>query len=134
MNSMTRENGVFRGIGWLVGSAIVLLFTSAGLTLLGNRALGHTDVSTVLLLFHFAAWSYVVGVLGLVFPSVSWLLLGMTRRAVRRTPAEWSDRRPEHSELDAHQFLEHGVAKGIANRSARAGREEKEATSLTRVA
>src|SRR5262245_59639471 len=134
MNSMTPGNEVFRGIRWLVGSAIVLLFISAGLTLLANQALGHADVSTVLLLFHFAAWSYVVGILGLVFPAVSWLLLGMTRRAMRRTPAEWSYRRPEHSEVDAHQFLEHGVAKGIANRSTRAECEEKETNSLIRVA
>lgn len=133
MNGTTRRKGMFRGM-WLLGSAIGLLFISAGLTLLGRRAIGHTSVANVLLLFYFASWSYVVGLLGLVLPPVWWLFFGMTHHAMRPIPAERSSRRPEYSELEDHQFLEHGVAKGIANRSARAGGEEKEINSLTRVA
>jgi hypothetical protein len=134
MNGMTRGKGVFRGMGWLLGSAIVLLFLSAGLTLWGKRAMGHTSMANVLLLFYFASWSYVVGLLGLVLPPVWWLLFGMTRHAMRRTPAEGDHRRLEELELYAHQFIERSVPRDVPSRSPSSGREEKETNSLTRVA
>ncbi len=139
MNSKTHGNAVFQGIGWVVGSASLLLLISAGLELFVQQTLGHNSVATVILALYLAFWSYVLGLGVLLILSVRWLVewrrVRMKPVAMSRyAPAEPRSRHLEKTELEAHQYLEHGVATGVPIRSTRAGDNENETNSLTRVA
>src|SRR6266850_1466180 len=134
MNSKTQGNAVYQGIGWVVGIASLLLLISAGLELFVQQTLGHSSVGTVILALFLAFWSYVLGLGLLLFLSVRWLVRAARAAVSRYAPAEPRSRRLEKPELEAHQYLEHGVATSVPIRSTRAGDNENETNSLTRVA
>ena len=115
MNSKTRGNSVFQGMGWVVGSVSLLLLISAGLELFVQQTLGHNSVATIILALFLAFWSYVLGLVGLLFLSVRWLVswrrLWVKPAAMSRySPAESRSRRLEKLELRDHQFIEKGMA------------------------
>jgi len=139
MNSKTRENGEFQRTGWVVVGASLVLLISAGLELFVQQTLGHSSVATVLLALYLAFWSYVLGLGVLLILSVRWLVewrrVRMKPVAMSRyAPAEPRSRHLEKTELEAHQYIEHGVVTGVPIRSTRAGDNENETNSLTRVA
>jgi len=139
MTSKTRENGVFQGMGWVVGSVSLLLLISAGgLELFAQQTLGQASVATILLTLFLAFWSYVLGLVGLLFLSVrllvSWRRVRVKRAAMSRySPAKPMSRRLEKAELEV-QFLEHGVAPVVPSRSSGEIDDRNKATSPSRVA
>ena len=123
MNSTTPGNRVLQGIGWVVGSvSLVLLVSAEALTLFTRQALGQVSVATILLALYLASRSYVLGLVGLLFLSVRWLVswrrLWVKPAAMSRySPAESRSRRLEKLELRDHQFIEKGMAPVVPSRS-----------------
>ncbi len=74
MNSKTRGDDVFQGMGWVAGSTSALLFISDGLALLAQQAHEQVSVTILLLALYLAPWLYVLGLVGLLFLSVWWLV------------------------------------------------------------
>ena len=139
MTSKTRENHLFKGMGWVVGSAVALLLISAGLTFFAGQALGQASVATILLALYLASLSYVLGLVGLVLVSVWWLVrwlhVRVTRAAMSRySPAERMSRHLENPELESPQFLQQGVAPVVPSRSSGESDDRNQANSRTRVA
>jgi len=140
MNSKTRGNSVFQGMGWVVGSvSLVLLVSAVGLALFARQALGQVSVATIILPLYLASWSYVLGLVGLLFLSVRWLVswrrLWVKPAAMSRySPAESRSRRLEKLELRDHQFIEKGIAPVVPSRSSRESDDRNKATSPSRVA
>ena len=140
MNSMTRENGVFQGMGWVVGSvSLLLLIGAGGLELFAQQTLGQVSVATLLLTLFLAFWSYVRGLVGLLFLSVQWLVswrrVRVKRAAMSRySPAEPRSRRLEQPELENPQSLQQGMAPVVPTRSSTASDNRIKATSPSRVA
>jgi len=140
MTSKTRENGVFKGMGWVVGSVSLLLLISAGgLELFARQAYEQVSVATLLLALFLAFWSYVLGILGLLFLSVrrliSWRRVRVTRGAMNRyAPAELRSRYLEKPEPEGPQFLQQGMAPAVPSRSSRENDDRSKVASPTRVA
>lgn len=138
MSDKTRENGGFQRMGWVVGSVSLLLLISAGgLELFAQQTLGQASVATLLLALFLAFWSYVLGIAGLLFLSVWWLVgwLRVKPAAMNRyAPAELRSRRLEEPEPANPQFLQQGVAPVEHNRSSRESDDRNKATSPSRVA
>ena len=140
MNSKTRGNSVFQGMGWVVGSvSLVLLVSAVGLALFARQALGQVSVATIILPLYLASWSYVLGLVGLLFLSVRWLVswrrLWVKPAAMSRySPAESRSRRLEKLELRDHQYIEKGIAPVVPSRSSRESDDRNKATSPSRVA
>ena len=140
MNSKTRGNSVFQGMGWIVGSvSLVLLVSAVGPALFARQALGQVSVATIILALYLASWSYVLGLVGLLFLSVRWLVswrrLWMKPAAMSRySPAESRSRRLEKLELRDHQFIEKGMAPVVPSRSSRENDDRNKATSPSKVA
>ncbi len=140
MNSKTRENGVFQRMGRVVGSVSLLLLISAGgLELFAQQTLGQVSVATILLTLFLAFWSYVLGLVGLLFLSVRWLVswrrvqvkrAGMSRYSL----AEPRSRRLEQPELESPQFLQQSMARVVPTRSSTESDDRNKATSPSRVA
>ena len=110
MNGKTRENGVFQGMGWMIGSVSLLFLISAGLELFVRQTFRQASVATILLALSLARWSYVLGSGGLIFLTMCWLLKWRSlriQRAVMRAhpPAEPSRRPVENPVLADAQFL-----------------------------
>ena len=110
MNRKTRENGVFQGMGWMIGSVSLLFFISAGLELFVRQTFRQASVATILLALSLARWSYVLGSGGLIFLTVWWLLkwrsVQIQRAVMREHPAAEPSRRPvENPVLAAPRFL-----------------------------
>ena len=110
MNRKTRENAVFQGMGWMIGSVSLLFLISAGLELFVRQTFRQASVATILLALSLARWSYVLGSGGLIFLTVWWLLKWRSvriQRAVMREhpPAEPSRRPVEIPVLEDPQFL-----------------------------
>ena len=78
-------------MGWMIGSAMVLLAIAAGLGLLARYATSQMSLATVLLTLYAASWSTLLGVMSLALFSV-WWFLGWRRtehiRAIMRRNAE----------------------------------------------
>ncbi len=140
MNSKTRENGVFQRMGRVVGSVSLLLLISAGgLELFAQQTLGQVSVATILLTLFLAFWSYVLGLVGLLFLSVQWLVswrrVRVKRAAMSRySPAEPRSRRLEQPELENPQSLQQGMAPAVPTRSSTESDNRIKATSPSRVA
>jgi len=140
MNSKTRGNSVFQGMGWIVGSvSLVLLVSAVGPALFARQALGQVSVATIILALYLASWSYVLGLVGLLFLSVRWLVswrrLWVKPAAMSRySPAESRSRRLEKLELRDHQFIEKGMAPVVPSRSSRENDDRNKATSPSKVA
>ena len=140
MTGKTRGNGEFQRMGWVVGSVSLLLLISAGgLELFAQQTLGQTSVATILLTLFLAFWSYVLGLVGLLFLSVRWLVSwrrGQVRRAGmnRYSPAEPMSRRLEQPELENPQSLQQGMAPAVPTRSSTESDNRIKATSPSRVA
>jgi len=140
MTSKTQWNGGFKRMGRAVGSVSLLLLISAGgLELFAQHALGQASVATLLLTLFLAFWSYVLGIVGLLFLSV-WWLMGWLRVQVqpaamnRYAPAELRSRRLEEPEPANPQFLQQVVAPAVPSRSSRENDDRTKATSPSRVA
>ena len=139
MNSKTRENGEFQRTGWIIGSASLLLLISAGLELFVQQTLGHNSVATILLALYLATWSYLLGLVGLLFLSVRRLLRWRSVRIQRAvmsqySPAEPTSRYLEQPELRDPQYFQQGVAPVVPSRSSRESDDRNKATSPSRVA
>jgi len=140
MNSKTRGNSVFQGMGWIVGSvSLVLLVSAVGPALFARQALGQVSVATIILALYLASWSYVLGLVGLLFLSVRWLVswrrLWVKPAAMSRySPAESRSRRLEKLEIRDHQFIEKGMAPVVPSRSSRENDDRNKATSPSKVA
>lgn len=143
MYSKTRENSVFQGMRWGSGSVIVLLIISAGLEFFAQQVHGHeaseASVATLLLALYLASWLYILGLVGLVFLSV-WWLVGWLRMLVaraamsRHSPAEPGRRHLNKPELQGSLSFQQGVAPVVPSRSPKESVDENEPNSLTRVA
>ena len=139
MNSKTRENGEFKGMGWVVGSASLLLLLSAGLELFVQQTLEHNSVATVLLALYLALWSYVLG-LGVLLLLAMWCLVEWRRMRVKRaamnsdSSAGPRSRHFEQPELGDPQYLQQGVAPVVPSRSSRESEDRNKATSPSKVA
>lgn len=110
MNRKTRENGVFQGMGWMIGSVSMLFLISAGLELFVRQTFRQASVATILLALSLARWSYVLGSGGLIFLTVLWLVkwrsLRIQRGVMREYPPTEPSRRPvENPVLADPQFL-----------------------------
>lgn len=70
--------------------AVLLLLSAAGLTLLAQHAREQTNVAVMLLTLHLAAWSYVLGMAGLILVPVlefiDWLRLPVKPGSISRYP------------------------------------------------
>jgi hypothetical protein len=143
MKHKTWANRVLQTRGWIIGSAAVLLLLSAGgLTLLAQHAREQSDVVTVLLALHLAAWSYVLGIVGLVLLPVL-ELIGWLRMPVKPesksqySPVEPGRRDLANPEREGPQFLQQGVASVasvVPSRLSRQSHDRNKATSSTKVA
>jgi len=140
---MTRKapgNVGFQRSRWVVGSiSLLLLISAVALTLFTQHALGQASAATILLALYLAAWSYVLGLLGLVLLSVWWLVgwrrMGVTRAAMSRySPAEPRSRRLDKPQLEDPQFPHQGVAPVVPSRSSSDREDRNKATSPSRVA
>jgi hypothetical protein len=139
MNSKTRGDDVIQGMGWVAGSASALLLISDGLALLAQQAHEQVSVTILLLALYLAPWLYVLGLVGLLFFSV-WWLVGWLRVLVKQaavnrySSAEPRSRHLESLELEGPQFLQQGVTPVVPSGSSRDSDDRNKATSLTRVA
>lgn len=143
MNRKTRGNGVFQGIGWVVGSVSLLLIISDGLALAARQALrqevSEAGVAALLLALYLASWLYVLGIVGLVLLSVWWLVgwrrVRVTGAAVSRySLAELRRAHLEKPELEGPLSFGQGVAPVVPSRSPHKSVDENEPNSLTKVA
>jgi hypothetical protein len=110
MNRKTRENGVFQGMGWMIGKVSLLFLISVGLELFVRQTFRQASIATILLALSLARWSYVLGSGGLIFLTVWWLLKWRSLRIQRTVmneypPAEPSRRSVEIPVLADPQFL-----------------------------
>jgi len=140
MNSKTQGNAVFQGIGWVVGSASLLLLISAGLELFVQQTLGHNSVAIVILALLLALWSYVLG-LGILLVLAVWCLVAWRRVWVKRaamssdSSAGPRSRHLEQPELRDPQYIQQGVAPVVPSRSSRESDDTRnETNNRTRVA
>lgn len=140
MTSKAPGNGVFQGMGWVVGSVSLLLLISAvGLALFAQQVLGQASVATILLALYLASLLYVVGLVGLVLLTVWWLVGWLRVRGKRAAmsgyaSAEPRSRRLEKPEPEDLQFLQQGVAPVVPGRSSRESDDRNKAASPSRVA
>jgi hypothetical protein len=124
---------------WIVvGSASLLLLTSAGLELFVRLTLEYSSAATVILALFLAFWSYVLGLGVLLVLSVWWLVrlrrAQVTQSAMSRyAPAEPRSRRLEKPALRDPQ-CQQGMAPTVPTRSS-GERDDGNATNgLSRVA
>ena len=111
MNRKTRGNGVFQGMGWMIGSVSMLFLISVGLELFVRQAFRQASIATILLALSLASWSYVLGLIGLIFLTVwrllKWRSLRIERAVMRKHPPAEPSRRPvENPVLADPQFFE----------------------------
>ena len=137
MTSKTRATSAFQRAGWVV--VWLLIVISIGLPLFARQALGQVSVATIILALSLATWSYLLGLVGLLFLSVRWLVswrcLWVKPAAMSRySPAESRSRRLEKLELRDHQFIEKGMAPVVPSRSSRDNDDRNKATSPSKVA
>jgi hypothetical protein len=125
MNSNTARNGKFHGMGWVGGSAVLLLLIGTGLALFVQQTLGHVSLATTLLALYLSSWAYVLGLLGLLFLSVRWLVSWQRVRVTRAAMSQYAL---------APQFLPQGAAPVVASRSSLASGDGDDPISLNRVA
>ena len=139
MSRTIRENEVSHGMEWVLGSAGTLLVVSAGLELVVRLTFEHFSLTTVLLALSLAAWSFVLGMSGLVLISVWWLVGWMRERGnqgplSRDASAESRSYRFEKPELEGHQMLQHDPAPRVPSRSPSESSARDETPSSRRVA
>lgn len=108
---------------WVLGSAGIFFVSSAGLRLFAQHATGRSGMGTVLLALYLAFWSYVLGIVCLVYLSVRWvqwwLRMRETRAAMSGSSAvEVMSRSLERPDLEA-QCVEESVASGASIQSTR---------------
>jgi hypothetical protein len=126
MNSHTGRNGEFQGMGWVGDSAVLLLLIGTGLVVFVQQTLEHVSLATTLLALYLSSWAYVLGLLGLLFLSVRWLVSWQRVRATRAAMSRYSP---------APQFpLQQGVAPVVPNRTSVEGDERNSTTMPSRVA
>lgn len=116
---------MFQGMGWVVGSASLLLLISAGLHLFVQQTLWHRSVATVLLALALAFWAFVLG-LGIILFRAVWGLVAWRRR--------WVKRAAMNRYSSAPQVLEHGVTPIVPSRSSTSSVDRTNVPSSTRVA
>jgi hypothetical protein len=131
MNSKSRGDDVFQGMGWVAGSTSALLLISDGLALLAQQAHDQVSVTILLLALYLAPWLYVLGLVGLLFLSV-WWLVGWLRVLVkpgavsRYSSAEPRSPHLERPEREGLQFLQQGVTPVVPSRSSMDSDDRKE--------
>jgi len=132
MTSKTRATSTFQRAAWVVVSLLLLI--SAGLPLFARQALGQVSVATILLALYLATWSYLLGLVGLLFLSVRCLVNWRRVRLTRTTMSPRSEGL-EEPEPEGSQFLEHdGVSPIVPSRLSRHSNDLNKGTSSTRVA
>jgi hypothetical protein len=102
---------------WMIGSVSVLFLIGVGLELFVWQAFRQVSFATILLALSLASWSYVLGLGGLIFFSVWWLMKlwrVVTKRAAlsRYSLVGSSSRHLEKAELQDSQYPQQGVASG----------------------
>jgi hypothetical protein len=107
---------------WVIavgGVAGVLLSINAGLQLFVLQAHGRVSIATILLVLYLAAWSYVLGLVGLVLLSAWWISGRLRRKASRAAIGDASieprNRRLETRRQEGRQVFEDDVAAVIPN-------------------
>ena len=133
MTSKTRATSTFQRAAWVVVSLLLLI--SAGLPLFfARQALGQVSVAIILLALYLATWSYLLGLVGLLFLSVRCLVNWRRVRLTRTTMSPRSEGL-EEPEPEGPQFLEHdGVSPIVPSRLSRHSNDLNKGTSSTRVA
>ena len=132
MTSKTRATSTFQRAGWVVVSLLLLI--SAGLPLFAWQALGQVSVATILLALYLATWSYVLGLVGLLFLSVRFLVNWRRVRLTRTTMSPQSEGH-EEPEPEGSQFLgRDDVSPIVPSRWSRHSNHLNKGTSSTRVA
>ena len=131
MTSKTRATSAFQRAGWVVVSLLLLI--SAGLPLFARQALGQVSVATILLALYLARWSYVLGLVGLLFLSVRCLLRWRSVRIQRAVMSQYSPAEPrsrylEKLELRDHQCIGKDIAPVVPSRSSRESDDRNKAT------
>jgi hypothetical protein len=139
MNRKAQENVVFRGMGWMIGTVSILFLMSAGLELFVRQAFRQADITTVLLALALAAWSSVLGIVGLVLLSFWWVVRQVREPINKATlnryaPVEPRSHRLEKPELADSQFRQPDPARSIPKRSLSETTARDEAPSSTRAA
>jgi hypothetical protein len=139
MNIPTKDDGEIRGIGWLAGSTGTLLLISIGLELLAHQVFGKTDVATLLWALYLAFWSCVLGIVGFLILSISWLMDWWCVRTNRVAMSRNSTTEPRQQDLEkpmleAPQFLQPGMASLAPSPPSRESDEKDTPKSFTRVA
>ena len=100
MNRKTRENVVFRGMGWMIGSVSILFLMSVGLELFVRQAFRQADFATILLALTLASWSFVLGLVGLIFLTVWWLSSWRSARIKQAVVSQDSPAEPSRQPFD----------------------------------
>jgi len=132
MTSKTRATSTFQRAAWVVVSLLLLI--SAGLPLFARQALGQVSVATILLALYLATWSYLLGLVGLLFLSVRCLVNWRRVRLTRTTMSPRSEGL-EEPEPEGSQFLEHDdMSPIVPSRLSRHSDDRNKVTSSTRVA
>jgi hypothetical protein len=139
MNRKTPENRVFQGMGWMIGTVSTLFLISAGLELFVRQAFRQVSIATVLLALSLASWSYVLGLVGLIFLTVWWLVKlwhVRVKRVVmsRNSSAGSRSGHFEKPELRDSQYPQRGMAPTVPSRSSGESNDGNVTSSLTRVA
>src|SRR5262245_37346201 len=145
MNFNTQRERGRQTIGWPAGIVGGLLLLSVGLQLLAQPMFGLTDAATLILSLYLGFWTYVLGIVGFLLLSVTWVVdwwLGdwrrvrLTRTTMRRSsPAEEPNEGLETLEREGPQLLGHDdVSPIVPSRSSRHIEDRNKLTSSTRVA
>lgn len=132
-------NRVSQTRGWVSGSAVLLLLSAGGLTLLAQYAREQANVVTMLLALHLASWSYALGIVGLVLAPVleliAWRRVRVNRAALSRCSTTDPRRLDlEKSEMEGMQVLQQDMAPIALSRSFHHSGDRNKATSSSKVA
>ena len=127
MNVNTQRERGRQRIGWPAGLVGGLLLLSVGLQLLAQPVFGLTDVATLILSLYLGFWTYVLGMIGVLFLSAKWVVdwrrVRLTQTTMRRsTPAELRNEGLETLEREGPQILEHDDVSPMPSRVLDLGR------------
>ena len=122
MKSKIRGDILFQPMEWVLAIiSVLLLLAAGGLALFGEQAREQASVPTLLLALFIASWSYALGIVGLVFLPVLWLVA--SRMRLKPAAMIKLNRTPETRVLETDQFSEPDATIDGANRLIRHRRD-----------
>ena len=122
MKSNIRGDILFQPMEWVLAIiSVLLLLAAGGLALFGEQAREQASVPTLLLALFIASWSYALGIVGLVFLPVLWLVA--SRMRLKPAAMIKLNRTPETRVLETDQFSELDATIDGANRLTRHPRD-----------